>query len=159
MKKLSSLFILLATLVITGTGCLKDESFDNQDYGIQVTETKAVAFPQAPKSPVTVGITGQSAPLTISGPFITIEGPAAANSNVTVTLAFDDALVTSKGLTPLPAGSYSLNTMNATIASGAKFTEELKITILKSDLLDPNTKYGIGIKITGADQGYAVRIE
>ena len=156
MKKLSLFIVLLSSLIITSTGCLKDEGFENQEYGTQVNETKAVAFPQAPKSPVTVGITGQADPLTVAGPFVTIEGPAAASSNITVTLAFDDAIVTAKGLTPLPAGSYSLNSMTATIAAGETFTRDLEITILNSDALDPNIKYGIGIKITGADQGYSI---
>lgn len=154
MKKLSSL--LLATLMIAITGCLKDKDFENQKYGIQIKEVKAVAFPQAPKSPVIMGITGQADPLTVAGPFITIEGTGAAPADIKMGLEFSDAAVTAKGLTPLPAGTYSLNTMNPTIPKDSTYTRELKITVLNSNTLDPNVKYGIGIVIKTADQGYNI---
>ncbi len=156
MKKLSLLFILFASLFVTNTGCLKDKDFEDQKYGTQIKEIKAVAFPQAPKSPVTVGITGQADPLTVDGPFITIEGSGVANADVKLKLEFTDAAVTAKGLTPLPAGSYSLNTMEPTIKAGESFTRELKITINNSDALDPNVKYGVGIKIASVDGGYNI---
>lgn len=156
MKKLPLLFLLFATLLITITGCLKDKDFENQKYGIQINEVKAVAFPQAPKSPVVVGITGQADPLTVAGPFITLEGSGVPSADVHVKLEFSDASVTEKGLTLLPAGSYSLNTMEPTIKAGETFTRELEITVLKSNELDPSIKYGVGIKIASADQGYNI---
>lgn len=156
MKKLSSLFILLATLMVSMMGCLKDKDFENQKYGIQINEVKAVAFPQAPSSPVIVGITGQADPLTVDGPPITIEGSGAAPGDINIGLEFSDAAVIDKGLTPLPAGSYSLNTMAPKIMKDSTYTRELKITVLNTDALDPNVKYGIGIIIKSVDQGYNI---
>ncbi len=156
MKKVSSLFVLFASLLFIGTGCLKDNDFEDNKYGIQINEMKAVAFPQASSSPVVLGITGQPAPLVVAGPFITIEGVGPASSDVNIKLEFDNAAVTEKGLIPLPAGSYSLNTMTPKIASGDSNTRELRITILNSNALDPSISYGIGIKIASVDGGYKI---
>ncbi len=156
MKKISSLFALAAMVITIATGCLKDKGFENKKYGIDITEVKAVAFPQASKSPVVVGITGQANPLTVAGPFVTIEGIGAASSDLHVKLVFDDAIVTDKGLTPLPAGSYSLNTMDAVIKAGDSATRELKLTVNNTNALDPTVRYGVGIKIVSVDQGYKI---
>lgn len=156
MKKLSFLFILLATIMVTMIGCLKDKDFENQNYGIQIKEAKAVAFPQAPKSPVIVGITGQANPLTVAGPFITLEGSGVAASDINMGLEFNDAAVIAKGITPLPKGSYSLNTMAPKIMKDSTYTRELKITVLNSATLNPNVKYGIGIVIKNVDGGYNI---
>jgi hypothetical protein len=156
MKKISSLVALLTMLIVIGTGCLKDKGFDDQKYGIQVSETKAVALVQAAKSPVTAGITGSSSPVTIAGPLVTLESPAPAPADVKLTLAYDDALVTAKGLTPLPAGSYSINTLNVTIPKDSSFVDDLVITINNSDKLDPTKVYGVGFKIASSDAGYQI---
>jgi Domain of unknown function (DUF1735) len=156
MKKISLLFALAGILLFAGTGCLKDEGFEANEYGISVAEIKAVAFPQAPKSPVVVGITGQSAPLVVDGPFLTIEGEGTAAADVTAKLEFSDAVVTAKGLTPLPAGTYTLSTMDAVIKAGEKSTTALKLTITKSDVLDPSISYGVGILIKAVDGGYKI---
>lgn len=156
MKKFSSLFLLLAVLITTGTGCLKDEAFEDQKNGIQVTDIKAVAFPQASRSPVTIGITGQAAALTVAGPFITVESRSPASDDITVGLALDTAAVTAEGLTPLPDGTYSLSATQVTIPKDSSFIDDLTITVQNSDQLDPTVTYGIGIKIISADKGYAV---
>lgn len=156
MKKLSLLYMLFAMVLFAGTGCLKDDDFENQKYGLQINEVKAVAFPQTSKSPVIVGITGQAAPIIVDGPFITIEGEGAATSDVTVKLEFDNSIVTAKGLTPLPAGSYSMNKMETVIKAGDSSVRDLKITVNNSDALDPNKSYGIGIKMTSVNGGYQI---
>lgn len=152
MKKFSILFLLGASL-FTSTGCLKDKDYEDQNYGIQVDSKKGISLTQASKSPVTVGITGQPTPVVVPGPFITIEGTGTAPSDITVQLAYDDAVVIAQGLTPLPAGSYSVNTLTPVIEAGQKFDTSLKITVNNSDLLDPNVKYGVGFKITGISGG------
>ncbi len=156
MKKISALFVLLATLVVTGSGCLKDEAFENQENGIQVADVKAVAFPQASASPIVVGITGQSAPLAIAGPLITVESQSPASDAITVGLAIDQTAIIADSLTPLPEGTFSLSTTQVTVPKDSSFIDNLTITVLNSDQLDPNISYGIGIKIVSADKGYAV---
>jgi hypothetical protein len=121
-----------------------------------INEVKGVAFPQASSSPIIVGITGQAAPLTVTGPFITLEADRPASSDVHIKLAFDDALVTAAGLTPLPAGSYSVNTLDITIPAGKSFYDQLKVTVNNTNTLDPNISYGIGFKIVSVDGGYVI---
>lgn len=155
MKKLSIFFGLFA-LLFAVAGCLKDKGFEDQQYGIQVASDKAVAFPQTSSSPVVVGITGQPAPVVVGGPLLAIEDASAPASNVTVKLAYDQDLVVAEGLVPLPAGTFSLNTLDAVIPAGSKTFEDLKLTITNSDALDPNIKYGVGFKIVSVDQGYKI---
>ena len=154
MKNILVAFFLLSLLVFGGMGCLKDKAFDNNEFGISINEIRGVAFPQASISPVVVGITGQSAPLKIAGPYITIEGDAAAASDVTIKLTLNNAAVTAKGLTPLPAGTYNLNTTDAVIKSGERSLSSLELTINNSNVLDPNIKYGIGISMASVSGGY-----
>lgn len=156
MKKISLLFALVASFLLAGTGCLKDKGFEDNKYGIDITEVKAVAFTEASTSPVVVGITGQTAPLVVAGPLITIEGIGKAASDVHVKLEFSDAVATAQGVTPLPAGSYSLSTMDAVIKAGESFTTALKLTILNSIVLNPQISYGIGFKISSVDGGYKI---
>ena len=155
MRKIS-LFSTLTLSVFLLAGCLKDKGFDNGEYGTVVNEVKAVAFPQAPTSPVTVAITGTPNPVTVPGPLITVEASGPASSDIQLQLAFDDVLVTAEGLTPLPAGSYTLSTMTPVIPKDSSFINNLTLTITNSDQLDPNIKYGVGIKITSASSGYQI---
>jgi hypothetical protein len=155
MKKLSSLVVLLAAVLITGTGCLKDKGFEDQKYGIQVSETKAVALIQTASSPLMTSITGQDAPVTIDGPVVTLETPNRAPGDVKLKLAYDDALVTAAGFEPLPAGSYS-TTLDVTIPKDSLFVDDLVVTIENSDQLDPDKIYGIGFRIASAEGGYQV---
>jgi hypothetical protein len=156
MKKISLFVVLAASVLLFGTGCLKDQGFEDKKYGIDITDLKAVAFAQATVSPVTIGITGQADPLTVDGPTLTIEGNGFAKTDLNVKLAFSDAAVEDKSLTPLPAGTYSLSTMDAVIKAGENFTTALKLTILNSIVLDPTVAYGVGIEITSVDGGYAI---
>lgn len=155
MKKLSLIFSLVS-VVLLSTGCLKDKGFDDQDYGIQVSEIKAVAFPQTSKSPVTVGITAAATPVEVNGPLLSLEESGVPSADVHVKLEYDQALVTSKGLEPLPAGTFTLSSMDVTIPAGSKTLGGLKLTITKSNELDPNIKYGVGFKIVSVDQGYKI---
>ena len=155
MKKLSIFFGLIA-LVFAVAGCLKDKGFEDQQYGIQIAGNKAVAFSQTSSSPVVVSITSQSLPVIVDGPLLAIEDAIAPAANVSVKLAYDQDLVVAEGLVPLPAGTFSLNTLDAVIPAGSKTLGELKLTVTNSDLLNPNLKYGVGFKIVSVDQGYKI---
>jgi hypothetical protein len=153
MKQLSFSIILLSMFALTG--CLKDDDFGPK-YGIRIDENKAVAFPQAAKSPVTVGITGQAAPLTVTGPLITLEGSSRPTTDVKVRLQYDSAAARRMGLVPLPAGSYTLSTLEPVIPAGKDTIGNLRLTVTNTHLLDPNIKYGVGFTIVGVDGGYKI---
>ncbi len=155
MKKLSLIFGLFA-FIVAGTGCLKDKGFEDQQYGIQIVTVKAVSFPQTAKSPVVVGITGQPAPVVVTGPLLAIDDVGAPAADVHVKLVYNQDLVVAAGLVPLPAGTFSLSTLDAVIPAGSKTLGDLKLTVTNSDALDPNIKYGVGFKIESVDQGYKI---
>lgn len=145
--------MLLALL----TGCLKDKSFDDQQYGLISHPSRAVGFIAAPSSPVVIGITGQPGTVTVAGPMITINGTAqAASAKTSIVLVEDPSLVTAADLTPLPQGTYSINTKNPSIEAGDSLNNELRVSVDKSDQLDPNITYGVGYRIQSVDQGYGI---
>ena len=147
---------LAALLVVMVVGCLKDEDFEDQQYGLQVPAVNGVSFPEKLQSPVTKGIVAQSSPQDVTGPLLSLNVAEAPSSPVTITLATDDALVTAEGLELMPAGSYTINSLNVTIPAGEITSDALKITVPDANALDPTKKYGIGFKITSVDQGYTI---
>ena len=142
--------------VLALTGCLKDERYEDQQMGITVTDIPAVALTQASKSPVVQGIVAVPGPAVIDGPILTLESSYAASNDVHINLAYDQSLVTAAGLTPLPAGTFSLSTLTPVIAAGGNSVQDLKLTITNSTALDPSLTYGVGVKITSVDQGYQI---
>lgn len=157
MKNIKWSLALPLLLLVMLTGCLKDKDFDDQKYGLISQQSKAVGFIAAPSSPVVIGITGQSGTVTVDGPMITINGTAqAASAKTSIVLVEDASLVTTAGLTPLPTGTYSINTKNPSIEAGDSLTSQLRISVDKSDQLDPNLTYGVGYRIQSVDQGYGI---
>lgn len=156
MSKASILLTLAAGFVLTtGTGCLKDKGFEKGEYGIDVDEVKGVAFPQASKG-ISASITAQAADITLQGPFVTLEQSGTAASDVTVTLALNNSLVTDAGYSLFPAGTINLNSMTVTIAAGQKFSDAIRFVISNSVQLDPDLEYGLGLTIASVDAGYTV---
>lgn len=156
MKKIIFYITLGCAVVIGGTGCLKDKGYEAQEYGTQIKEKKGVAFPQSDVSPLTIGITGQAADLTVNGTKLTLEEDGYPAADVHITLAVNQNLVTDAGLTPLPAGTFSVNSLNMTIPAGAKISDYIQVTVKNSIALDPNLGYGVGLTITSIDQGYQI---
>ncbi len=147
---------LAALLAFMVVGCLKDEEFEDQRYGLQVPNVNAVSFPEVLQSPVTKGIVAQSTPQDVTGPLLALNSNGASSSPVTISLSTDDALVTAEGLELMPAGSYTINSLNVTVPAGEITSDAIKITIADALALDATKKYGIGFKIASADQGYTV---
>jgi hypothetical protein len=142
--------------ILALAGCLKDDRYEDQQMGITVTDIPGVAFTQASKSPVVQGITAVPGAATVNGPIITLETSSSASSDVHITLAYDQSLVTAAGLTPVPAGTFNLSTLTPVIAAGKGSVQDLKLTVTNSTALDPSLIYGVGIKITNVDGGYQI---
>src|SRR6185295_8718101 len=157
MRKLLLSGGLATLLLLMIVGCLKDDDFENQKYGIQVPEVNGVSFPQQLQSPVTVGIVSQASSQEVQGPLLALNSKGPVSTPVTINLATDDGLVTADPeLTLMPAGSFTVNSMNVTVPAGEITSDAVKITIPDATILDPTKKYGIGFKITSADQGFTV---
>jgi hypothetical protein len=154
MKKIltSSLFIVAMAAF---TGCLKDKGFEDQNYGLQVQNTKAVTFPQAKNSPISFALNSQTTPQVLRAPVVTLESDAAEASDVVVTVESNPALVAAfPDLTLLPSTEYSLNN-TLTIAAGKRL-DTMSITLPNSSTLDPNLTYAIGLTIISASNSYIV---
>jgi len=149
---------LVALLAVMVVGCLKDEEFEDQQYGLQVPNVNGVSFPERLKSPLVKGVLPEATSQEVGGPLLSLNVAGAPSAPVTIALAIDDALVHAEDTTLelMPAGSYSVNTLSVTVPAGSITSDELKITIPDATILDPTKKYGIGFKITSADQGYTV---
>jgi len=156
MKKLLIAITLFSTVLLTGVGCLKDKGFEDKEYGTDIIEVKGVAFPQTSSSPIIVGLNSQTTPSIANGPIITLEQDGVASSDVTVTLTINNTLVTDAGLTPLPAGSYTVNTLTVVIPAGQKLADVIKITIPNTTTLNPTQTYGVGFTISSVTGGYTI---
>ena len=64
---------LATLLLVTIVGCLKDDEFEDQQYGLQVPNVNGVSFPEKLQSPVTKGIVAQSTSQEITGPLVVIK--------------------------------------------------------------------------------------
>src|SRR5262245_51879042 len=63
----------LASLLLAGlAGCLKDEEFEDQQYGLQVPDVPSVSFPQKLQSPFTIGIVQQASAQEVTGPLLAL---------------------------------------------------------------------------------------
>lgn len=162
MKKILTASLSIIALAILGTGCLKDKDYENQVYQTQIGYNPAVSFPaRAAGETIAYGLISQPTPYSLVGPHIALEGTGPISSDVHVNLVVEDALVDSAnvhdpslGLVALDPSEYSIN-LARTIVAGHAF-DSVIVTINNLDGLDPTTTYAIGLRITGADNGFQV---
>jgi len=166
MRKISVLSTLSALLLVLGTGCLKDKGFENGQYGLNVSDIKAVAFPNANKSPLGYGLDVSASAQVVNGLLaVTLETSGVAEKDITVTITnttgtatagdifeYNDANGTNVQI--LPASLWSVP-FTATISAGQKFVG-LPFTVTNTTTLNPNLAYGIAITISSASDGYQV---
>lgn len=166
MKRIASFLSLALGLMVVATGCLKDKGFDAQQYGLQVQEVKAVAFPNANASPLGFGLDVSASPQVVNGLlFLTLEAGSVADSDVNVTIANttgtqaagDIAAYNAANGTNVQVLDPSLWSIpfNATIPAGSK-NLQIPFTITNTTGLNPNLAYGISLTITSASSGYQV---
>lgn len=166
MKRLSITTALGAMLLVLGTGCLKDKGFENGQYGLNVQDIKAVAFPNADKSPQGYGLDVSASAQTVNGLFaVTLETSGVAEADITVNLtntsgtaaagdikAYNDANGTSVQV--FPAALYTVPA-SVTIPAGQKFVK-FPFVAINTTSLNPNLAYGIAVTISSASNGYQV---
>jgi len=154
MKKILTSSLLIVAMAVF-TGCLKDKGFENQEYGLQVQNSKANRFPQAKNSPVSFGLNSQTTPLVLRAPVVTLESDGADASDINVVIESNPALVAAyPNLTLLPSSEYTF-TSNLTIPAG-KRNDTMSITLPNSSTLDPNISYAVGFTIISASNNYIV---
>lgn len=153
-KFCSKIFLALGTTAILA-GCLKDEGFEDQQYGIKIQEVKGVAFPQS-TSGVALSINSTTSAQTLELSSIVLEQEGNATSDVQITLQVNNALVTAAGFTPLPPGSYSINGGAPLVIPAGQKQVMVSVTIPNASLLSATTKYGLGLTISSVSSGYKI---
>jgi hypothetical protein len=163
MKQIKLAILFLAVTFI-GTGCLKDEGFDNHEYGINDPDATplGVGFNLGTKSIVSSGVTLSNDPqiLDPASVLISLLNGRTSSSDIHITIVSDTGLVGAynrahnTNLIPLDPATYSLNP-DAVIPAGS-YNGYPIITFPTTAPLDPNNVYGLGLRITSADAGYLV---
>jgi hypothetical protein len=163
MKKLISSTLLLATLAVAFTGCLKDKGFDNHTYGINDPDTQppGVGFPLGINAKNTFGLDAGIATVQVINnvAWINLEGGTPAKSDVHVTLVVNDnlrtAYNTANGTNILSAAGFYNVALTITIPAGATGVN-VPINVPSTVLMNPNNTYGLGLTITAVDGGYRI---
>ena len=159
MKKILSL--VLATIVLAGTGCLKDKGFEANKYGINDPDNsaKGVGFPLGANASnsraVEISTTEQTFDVTIN-----LESGVAADQDVHVQVVSNPGVISTFNASTVPAGTIvavpaSLFNFSAavTISKGSRFAT-FKVKVPNTTTLNPNITYGIGLSLASVDGGY-----
>jgi hypothetical protein len=163
MKKILSISLLLASMAIVGTGCLKDKGFDNYEYGINSPETgaKGVGLPLA-IAPQVIGIELKGTTQTISNILVAnflsgspVPNDTKVNLVLNPTLVGDYNTANSASLVVLPPAVYSLPTTTITIKAGQNLGK-LDILLPNTLSLDATKTYALGFSISSVDGGYTI---
>lgn len=164
MKKILSSSLILATLAVAFTGCLKDKGFDNHTYGINDPDTQppGVGFPLASNAKNTVGLdAGVATNQAINNiVFVNLEAGSPAKSDVHVTLVLNDAIrvayntANSTNILAMPPAFFNVS-LNVLIPAGAT-SGQVPFNIPSTVPMDPSNSYGVGFTITSVDGGYRI---
>jgi hypothetical protein len=163
MRKLLSSSLLLATLAVAFTGCLKDKGFDNHTYGINDPDTQppGVGFPLGVTAKYTFGLDAAVPTTQVINNvvWVNLEGGSPAKSDVHVVLVLNDALRTAYNTANTAnilsaAGFYNM-ALTLTIPAGAT-GGSIPVNVPSTVVMNPNNTYGIGLTISTVDGGYKI---
>jgi len=164
MKKILSTTTLIIALSVAFTSCLKDKGFENNEYGINDPDTQppGVGFPLAANKKNTVGLNVSGSNQEVNDIlFVNLNAGITAPSDIQVTLALDSQIVkdynTANG-TAIKIMNYSLFTLQSTtvtIPAGGR-NAQIAISVPSTLMLDPNSSYGVGVKIASVSGNYVI---
>ncbi|HEX6193234.1 MAG TPA: DUF1735 domain-containing protein [Chitinophagaceae bacterium] len=156
--------LLIATTAIVLGGCLKDEGFDNHEYGINDPDTQppGIGFPDAARTTASYAIENVATPQTIDAPFVNLEYGKTAPSDIHVNLVLNPTLVTNYNaangtsyVVPAP-NLYSISSLKVTIPAGGR-NVTLPIVIPSAKAMDITKTYALGFTIESVDEsGYTI---
>jgi hypothetical protein len=164
MKKIKSLSLMLAIIVIAASGCLKDKGFENHEYGINDADNSpaGVGFHLGIRYRNAAGLDLSSTPQTIENVVIvSLLSGQVATSDVRVKLQVDPTIITryntanGTSLEVLSPSLYSFGSVDLVIPKGEK-QAKVVITVPSTNTLDPGKIYGVGLKIASVDGGYTI---
>ncbi len=161
MKKLifnKNWFYLFALVSATFTSCLKDDGYENGEYGLKDVEgNEFVSIPKASKTNTinVLAVEAKAQPQELSLFEVSYDYVNPASSPITVTVGVNNALVTNYNANNgaadtdyevLPQAAYTMSSMTVTVPAGARLSESLKMT-LNTNAIDPSNVYAIGFTI------------
>mgnify|MGYP001356571821 CR=1 FL=1 len=139
------------------SGCLKDQGQEDGDYGSLNGNTAGKKFISIPLGRNKVNVVGVEAKVGFQDINLfqfSYDYQSPAESELSVTVVKDDALVTAADptLVMLPAAAIQIVNLTTKIPAG-NFVSDKFMVKLNTDLLDPTKKYGIAFKISNAPAG------
>jgi hypothetical protein len=165
MKKLLTFSLILATMLVSSTGCLKDKGFDNNEYGINDPDTQppGVGFPLAANKKNGYGLDVSGSTQSVTGLiYVNLEAGSPASSDITVTLtnqstAMVAAYNTANGtnIQVLSPSLYTVPSLTLVIPAGQR-SVQVPINISSTLTLDPNKSYGLGFSITAVSNNLKI---
>jgi len=156
-----NILIAFAISVLSLTGCLKDDGFDNGEYGIKepANQPKGVLFQQSRVNadgiqvPVVSSLESVNTPQTVQT-LVKIAADAAVTSDLHINIALNSDLLNGTDLSELDPVYYSMPS-EVVIPAGEKYVEFV-VTIPDATIIDPSSVYGIGLTISSVGDGYTI---
>lgn len=149
-------FLLLTALVATLTSCLKDEGFEDGEYGAVNANTQGqmwVSIPPAARNPNAQSVESKAGFQTVNLFPVAFDFVTPTDEDITVTLAVNNALVAQHDPTALvlPTANFTLPSTTITIPKGQRVSAPFQLSI-NTGPLDPTKKYGIGLTIASVSK-------
>jgi hypothetical protein len=132
MKRIKSLSLLLVSIAIAGTGCLKDKGFDNHEYGINDPDGSpaGVGFNLGGTPKQSVGINLSGDPQSIDGIInVALFSSSLAQNDINVKIASDPTIVSNynsdnnTSIIELDPSLFSFDATDLVIKKGEKNCE------------------------------------
>lgn len=160
-RKVNILFLLLSIGFLGSVGCVKDDGFDNNEYGIKDPGSNpGVLFQQSKvdangnQIPNLSGIFSVNTSQTIQT-LVKIAASGTVSSDLRIGITLNNDLLATSGLTTLDPSQYQVPT-EVVIPAGEKYAY-LVVTIPDASVLDLSLKYGLGFTISSlSDNGYTI---
>jgi hypothetical protein len=140
MKKLS--IIMLSSLALVFTSCLKDKNIDDLKYGTKgLGDSRLVLFPS---SRITTTLVSSNKDTTFRLVTVRLAETSPASEDIQVTLTPNNALVTGAGYTVAPTSAYTLSGLTVTIPKGER-EGYVNITTKTANLASATHAFGFTI--------------
>jgi hypothetical protein len=149
--------LVLLGAVVSLSSCLKDKGYEDGEYGTitgRTTGNKFISIPRAANKPNIVGVEAKAGFQDINLFSFSYDYEKPAETAISVTVAVNNALVTSlnQGLELLPAAAYQIVNLTTAFKVGQVISDPFVIK-LNTNSLDPTKKYGLGFSITTVTDG------
>jgi hypothetical protein len=161
-NKFSSLLSAFLVLMLFGTGCLKDELYEDQISQTQINKDDKIIEVMGP----IIGSRAQvlefsTEDTTLNLATVRLAAIEPASEDIKVTLALDTAVIAeyntraNESFTPLPATGFQVPTFEVTIPKGQR-EAVLPATILDPSFLESGS-YALGVKVVSvSNPGYKI---